>query len=142
MKERSITLNTADAQSSGYVLLQILVIEKGLPSVVWSKVLCVPPTTDDPQLRVHVQDAFCPESGEELSFVVLSRRSMRLTVTNWRMEAGQTVRRLSSRQASRPEQLSAPGSTFCLEWDGFAGKAGECGSVSSAREGVCWDRTV
>ena len=34
LKERSITLNTADAQSSGYVLLQILVIEKGLPSVV------------------------------------------------------------------------------------------------------------
>ena len=67
LKERSITLNTADAQSSGYVLLQILVIEKGLPSVVWSKVLCVPPTTDDPQLRVHVQDAFCPESGEELT---------------------------------------------------------------------------
>ena len=70
MKERSITLNTADAQSSGYVLLQILVIEKGLPSVVWSKVLCVPPTTGDPELRVHVQDTFCPESGEELTFVV------------------------------------------------------------------------
>ena len=40
------------------------------------------------------------------------------------------------------ETLTAPGLRFLLEWDGFAGKAGECGSVSSAREGVCWDRTV
>ena len=115
LKERSITLNTADAQSSGYVLLQILVIEKGLPSVVWSKVLCVPPTTSDPELRVHVQDAFCPESGEELTFVVYHGVPCELTVTI-EDEAGQTVRRLSSRQASRPEQLSAPGSTFC--WNG------------------------
>lgn len=115
MKERSITLNTADAQSSGYVLLQILVIEKGLPSVVWSKVLCVPPTTSDPELRVHVQDTFCPEGGEELTFVVYHGVPCELTVTI-EDEAGQTVRRLSSRQASRPEQLSAPGSTFC--WNG------------------------
>ena len=115
LKERSITLNTADAQSSGYVLLQILVIEKGLPSVVWSKVLCVPPTTSDPELRVHVQDTFCPESGEELTFVVYHGVPCELTVTI-EDEAGQTVRRLSSRQASRPEQLSAPGSTFC--WNG------------------------
>ena len=115
LKERSITLNTADAQSSGYVLLQILVIEKGLPSVVWSKVLCVPPTTGDPELRVHVQDTFCPESGEELTFVVYHGVPCELTVTI-EDEAGQTVRRLSSRQASRPEQLSAPGSTFC--WNG------------------------
>lgn len=115
LKERSITLNTADAQSSGYVLLQILVIEKGLPSVVWSKVLCVPPTTGDPELRVHVQDTFCPEGGEELTFVVYHGVPCELTVTI-EDEAGQTVRRLSSRQASRPEQLSAPGSTFC--WNG------------------------
>ena len=115
LKERSITLNTADAQSSGYVLLQILVIEKGLPSVVWSKVLCVPPTTSDPELRVHVQDTFCPESGEELTFVVYHGVPCEVTVTI-EDEAGQTVRRLSSRQASRPEQLSAPGSTFC--WNG------------------------
>ena len=115
LKERSITLNTADAQSSGYVLLQILVIEKGLPSVVWSKVLCVPPTTGDPELRVHVQDTFCSESGEELTFVVYHGVPCELTVTI-EDEAGQTVRRLSSRQASRPEQLSAPGSTFC--WNG------------------------
>ena len=115
LKERSITLNTADAQSSGYVLLQILVIEKGLPSVIWSKVLCVPPTTGDPELRVHVQDTFCSESGEELTFVVYHGVPCELTVTI-EDEAGQTVRRLSSRQASRPEQLSAPGSTFC--WNG------------------------
>ena len=112
LKERSITLNTAAAQSSGYVLLQIMVIEKALPSVVWSKVLCVPPTTDDPQLRVHVQDTFCPESGEELTFVVYHGVPCELTVTIEDV-AGQTVRRLSSRQASRPEQLSATGSTFC-----------------------------
>ena len=115
LKERSITLNTADAQSSGYVLLQILVIEKGLPSVVWSKVLCVPPTMGDPELRVHVQDTFCSESGEELTFVVYHGVPCEVTVTI-EDEAGQTVRRLSSRQASRPEQLSAPGSTFC--WNG------------------------
>ena len=115
-KERSITLNTADVQTSGYVLLQILVIEKGLPSVVWSKVLCVPPTSGDPALRIHVNDTFCPESGEELTFVVHHALPCELTVTI-EDAAGQTVRRLSSRQASRPEQLRESGSTFC--WDGL-----------------------
>lgn len=115
LKERSITLQTGDVSASGYVLVQVLLIEKGVPSIVWSKVLCVPPMTGDPSLQLHTAEAFCPEGGEELTFVIEHAIPCELTVTI-EDENGQTVRRLSARQASRPEQLSPRGSTFC--WNG------------------------
>lgn len=115
LKERSITFSASDASSSGYVLLQILLLDKGLPSVVWSKVLCVPPASGDPALSIELDDDFCPESGEELTFLVRHAVPCELTVTI-ENEDGTTVRRLSARQASRPEQLQTRGSTFC--WNG------------------------
>lgn len=115
LKERSITLQTGDVSASGYVLVQVLLIEKGIPSIICSKVLCVPPATGDPDLHVLLGDSFCPEGGEELTFVIQHAIPCELTVTI-EDENGKTVRRLSARQASRPEQLSPRGSTFC--WNG------------------------
>ena len=116
IKERALTINRAEAGSSGYVLLQLLTIERGMPSVAASHVLCVPPDTGDPELALFAPGFFAPEDGEELVFNVLHLFPCELTVTVEDME-GRTVRRLASRQASRPEQLEPRGSGFA--WDGL-----------------------
>ena len=116
IKERALTIRRAEAGSSGYVLLQLLTIERGTPSVAASHVLCVPPDTGDPELALFAPGFFAPEDGEELVFNVLHLFPCELTVTVEDME-GRTVRRLASRQASRPEQLEPRGSGFA--WDGL-----------------------
>lgn len=115
MKERAITINREGTGASGYILLQLLTIERGIPSVASSKVLCVPPDTGNPELSLLAPAFFAPEDHEELTFNVLHAFPCELTITIEDME-GKTVRRLSSRQATRPEQLDPLGSSFT--WDG------------------------
>lgn len=116
LKERAITIDRAAAGTSGYVLLQVLTIEKGMPAVVSSRVLCVPPESGDPLLNVTVPEFFAPEEGEELTFNVLHAFPCELAVTIEDM-AGRTVRRICARRATRPEQLDPAGSSFT--WDGL-----------------------
>lgn len=116
MQRRSIAIDRAAAEDSGYVLLQLLTFEKGIPAVVSSRVLCVPPETGDPLLSVSAPDAFCPDSFEEMTFIVRHDVPCELTVTIVDAQ-GRTVRRLSSRQTSRPEMLSPAGT--CFTWDGM-----------------------
>ena len=115
LKERAITINREAADSSGYVLVQVLTIDKGEPAVAASRVLCVPPDTGDPQLEVLTPAFFAPEEGEELTFRVLHAFPCEITVTIEDME-GKTVRKICSREGSRPEQLVPAGSSFT--WDG------------------------
>jgi hypothetical protein len=115
MKERSLTLSRDDTGSYGYVLLQMQTIQDGVPSVVCSRVLCVPPESGDPLLEILSAESFCPELNQEMNFVVHHQYPCELTVTVEDMN-GNTVRRLASRQPSRPEQLLPRGSTLC--WDG------------------------
>ncbi len=115
MKERAITLDRAAAEDSGYVLLQILTIDRGMPSVACSRVLCITPERGDPALKLETPASFCPEYHEELTFVIRHAEPCELTVTV-EDEAGRTVRRLVSRQATRPEQLLPEGTS--LTWDG------------------------
>lgn len=115
LKERTLTIDLSDAGSYGYVLLQILAISDGVPSLVSSRVLCVTPASGDPLLEILPDDSFCPDTGGELNFVVHHQYPCELTVTIEDMD-GNTVRRLSSRQATRPERLLPLGSTFC--WNG------------------------
>ncbi len=122
MKQRAITINRdaaredAEPGSSGYVLLQLLTIQRGTPAVVSSRVLCVPPEEGDPNLALSVPAFFAPEDGEELTFNVLHDFPLELTVTIQNLE-GNTVRRIASRQATRPEQLDPRGTSFT--WDGL-----------------------
>lgn len=116
MKERAINISREDLSSSGYVLLQLLTIERGMPSVAASRVLCIPPESGDPQLSLSAPAFFAPEEGEELTFNVLHAFPCELTITIEDMD-GRTVRRLSSRQGTRPEQLDPAGSSFT--WDGL-----------------------
>ena len=115
MKERAITIDRANAGSSGYVLLQVLTIERGVPAVAISKVLCVPPESGDPQLSIAAPAFFAPEDSEELTFNIRHEFPCELTITIEDVE-GRMVRRLCARQGSRPEQLDPVGSAFT--WDG------------------------
>lgn len=115
IKERSLTLDLTDAGSFGYALLQVITQSGGSPRLISSRALCVPPQKGDPQLAILPQEAFCPDAAEELNFVVQHRYPCELTITI-EDEAGHTVRRLASRQASRPQQLLPRGSAFC--WNG------------------------
>lgn len=121
MKERAITISRADAGSSGYVLLQLLTIERGIPSVAASRVLCVPPESGNPELSVVTPSFFAPEDGEELTFTVRHAFPCEVSITIQDME-GKTVRRICARQGTRPEQLNPNGSSFT--WDGLT-NAGE-----------------
>lgn len=116
MKERAITIDRKNAGTSGYVLLQLLTIERGVPAVAVSKVLCVPPDSGDPMLSITAPSLFAPEDGEELTFNVAHDFPCELAVTIEDME-GRTVRRICARQGSRPEQLDPRGSSFT--WDGL-----------------------
>ena len=116
MKQRAITIDRAAAEDSGYVLMQMLTIQKGVPEVVCSRVLCVPPVTGDPLLAVDAPAAFCPDAFEELNFIVRHDVPCEMTVTIIDAE-GKTVRRLCSRQISRPELLDPAGTSFT--WDGL-----------------------
>ena len=98
------------------MLVQLLTIDRGEPEVVCSRVLCVPPETGDPCLSVDAPAAFCPDGNEELSFIVRHAVPCEITVTVIDAD-GKTVRRLSSRQGSRPEMLTPAGSSFT--WDGM-----------------------
>ena len=115
MKERAITISRDDAGSSGYVLLQLLTIDRGVPSVASSKLLCVPPESGDPALSLSMPSLFAPEDGEELTFSVAHAFPCEMAITIQDME-GRTVRRLSARQGTRPEQLDPMASSFT--WDG------------------------
>lgn len=116
MTERTLTLSREDASSSGYVLLQLLTIERGTPSVASSRVLCVPPESGDPMLSISVPILFAPEDNEEMTFTVLHNFPLELSITIEDMD-GKTVRRICSRQGTRPEQLDPMGSSFT--WDGL-----------------------
>ena len=115
MKERSISLGEMDEDSWGYVLLQMLSIDDGAPSVAASRVICVPPVSGDPLLEVITAEAFYPDAGEEFSFVIHHQYPCELSVTIEDTE-GKTVRRLTSRRPTRPEQLLPLGTSLC--WNG------------------------
>ena len=115
MKERTLTLSLDASGVYGYVLLQLIAIDDGTPSLVTSQVLCVPPEDGDPNLAVLSETSFTPETWDELAFVVRHEYPCELTVTVEDMD-GDTVRRLASRQPTRPEQLQPLGSAFC--WNG------------------------
>lgn len=115
MKERAVTLDLSNAESYGYALLQIITQSDGVPELISSRLLCVPPASGDPQLSILPQASFCPSQQEELGFVVAHAFPCELTVSIEDAN-GKTIRRLASRQPSRPQQLSPRASTFC--WNG------------------------
>ncbi len=119
LTERAITLDRQDAEDSGYVLLQLLTIDRGTPSVAASRLICVPPASGNPELNVVSPFYFVPEDGGELTFNVQHRFPCEMTITVETLE-GETVRRLCSREPTRPEMLDPMATSFT--WDGRTGE--------------------
>ena len=116
LKERTITLDRADTGASGYVLLQLISLDSGRPSLVTSRVLCVPPEQGDPGLSILTEPVFTPSAFDELAIVIYHAFPCELTVTVESVD-GTTVRRLASREPTRPIQLTPQGSFYC--WNGL-----------------------
>ena len=115
LKERTISIDREDEHSYGYVLLQMLTVDGAEPTLISSRVLCVPPLTGDPLLEFDMADSFMPSVGEEFTFVIMHRYPCEMSVVVEDAQ-GQVIRRLASRQATRPEHLRPLGSTWC--WTG------------------------
>ncbi len=116
LTERALTIDRTNTGDSGYVLLQLLALDKGVPMVVSSKLLCAPPASGDPELALAVPDYFVPAAREELTFNVFHAFPCEMTITIEDLE-GRTVRRLSSRQPTRPEMMDPMATSFT--WDGL-----------------------
>lgn len=115
-KERRITLETYDEDyGEGYVLLQLLALQGSSVTVVGSTVLCIPPSDADPSLTVTAPKTFCPDLGEECTLTVNHSVPCELTVSVTDAD-GRLIRRLASREPTRPEQLVPTASTFT--WSG------------------------
>ena len=115
-KERVITLHTADDEyGEGYVLLQMIVMTDSAVTVAASTVLCIPPAEGDPELAVRADESFHPDLGEECGILVEHSLPCEITVTILDAD-GNTVRRLVSREPSRPEQLLPNASSY--SWSG------------------------
>ena len=104
------TLSLQGGEAGGYALLQLVTVTDGETRVAASHILCVPPLSGDPELSVAAPESF---SGE-LTFTVRHSLPCALTVT---VEApdGTLLRRLCTRQASRPQQIGGTS----LTWSGL-----------------------
>jgi hypothetical protein len=115
-KQRTLELAPQGEDTYGYVMIQLVTIEEdGKTTVHGSRVLCVPPISGDPELKVMAGAALDPASGRELSILVNHKYPCLLSVSI--LDArGKIVRRLASYQPTRPQQLTPTGSLFY--WNG------------------------
>lgn len=114
-KERTLTLSPQGEDTYGYVMIQLVTLKDGKATVHASRVLCVPPVAGDPELKVKTDAALDESGGRELSILVNHRYPCLLSVSIVD-ENGKTVRRLTSYQPTRPQQLTPDGSFFY--WSG------------------------
>ena len=113
-KMRSLALQT-EGDAFGYVILQLITLEEGLPVFQGGRLLCVQPASGDVSLEAETTAAFLPAAGQELPIVIRHDVPCGLTV-NILNDEHRVVRRLSYETPSRPQQLIPSGSTFY--WDG------------------------
>ena len=114
-KQRTISIAPPDGNTSGYAMLQMLTMTNGVPSLLASHLLCIPPPSGDPGLSVEVGDSFSPTAGEEMCFTVRHAFPCELTVSVLD-ENDKTVRYLSVNEATRPQKANPEGSFGC--WSG------------------------
>ena len=115
-KVRSVNLGRLKDNESGYVLVQLVSIDKGVLTVHAGRVICVPPAQGDMQLMAHVQPEFQLGGGCELPIFIGHDYPCSLSVAIVD-ENDKVVYRLCHRQASRPLQIMPAGSVFY--WNGL-----------------------
>ena len=118
-RERAITFYTDEEDyGEGYVLLQLLAVTGERVTVVGSTVLTIPPSGGDPELDVILPETpFDPAAGQEFTFAVRHRVPCELSVAVVDASTGKIIRRVASREPTRPEQTDPRASTFT--WDGL-----------------------
>lgn len=114
-KLRSITLARDAEDLYGYVLVQLVSLEAGRLTVQTGHVIAVTPAEGDLALAVSAPESFLAAEGAELPIFVAHAYPCTLSVKVTDMN-GNTVRRLSYREASRPLGVVPDGS--CFYWDG------------------------
>ena len=115
-KTRSLRLTPESDEANGYVLFQLFSLHEPSPAIHLSRVLAVPKMGGDPKMTLATLASFSPASGEEMPLFLSHQSPLCVSVTI-ENEGGETVARLLSRAATRPEQLQTPGSV--LYWDGL-----------------------
>jgi len=115
-KVRSVNLGRLEGDDYGYVLVQLVSIDKGVLTVHAGRVICVPPTEGDMRLTAHTPHSFQPGAGRELPVFIGHDFPCALSVAVVD-EEGNVVHRLCHRQSTRPLQLAPAGSTFY--WNGL-----------------------
>ena len=115
MKERTITVTDELLEETGYLLFQVVVTEDEKMEIVASRAIGIAPETLRQEVTVQSGEAFTPDKGEEMGFVI-SHRGRALISAVIQDAEGSTVCRLLSREPTRPEQIYPEGTT--LYWDG------------------------
>jgi len=115
-KVRTVNLGRLKDNESGYVLVQLVSIDKGVLTVHAGQVICVPPTEGDMRLTAFVQQSFRQGGGRELPIFIGHDYPCSLSVAIVD-ENDHVVYRLCHRQATRPLQITPAGSVFY--WNGL-----------------------
>ncbi len=114
-KVRTLTINLDAKDTFGYVLVQLLTIDRGKLTVHAGRVLCVPPAEGDLKLSVRAAEKYRQSDVKELAIFVEHAFPCALSVAIV-SERGDVLRRLCHRQSTRPSQTEPAGSLFY--WDG------------------------
>lgn len=120
-KLRSLTLSSMDEEAYGYVMVQLITFQDGVPTLHASRVLCVPPAQGDPLLEVKTGHDFAPGAYRELPILVNHQYPCQLTVSVY-SESGQLTARLAANQSTRPQQLTPLASAFYWNGRNLAGQ--------------------
>ncbi len=120
-KVRTLTMGELPQDAYGYVMVQLISIENGKPTVHAGRVLCVLPEEAAPAVSISVADSFTPSTGRELCIFVSHDAPCTLSISIVDAQ-GKTLHRLCHKQSTRPMQLVPSGSVFY--WDGLL-KTGE-----------------
>lgn len=133
-KQRTLLLDELPEDAYGYVLVQLVSIDRGKLRVHGGRVLCVLPETAPGNLTVQTSGSFSPDRGEELAVFAGHDAPCSLSVAIVDGE-GKVVDRLCHRRSTRPSGLEGT----VLYWDGALrdGSAAPTGEYR-ARAQIYW----
>lgn len=115
-KVRTLSIRLPEDDASGYVMVQLVSIEKGQLTVHGGRVLCVPRAGALPQVRVASDVQYHVSDPRELCVFVSHSAPCVLSVAIVD-ETDAVVRRLCHSMTTRPLQTSPQGTPFY--WDGL-----------------------
>lgn len=114
-KVRTLEVSLAQGETSGYILVQLVSIERDKLAVHAGTVVAIPPQAGELNLRVSAPQAYTAGDPRELMILVDHASPCLLSVSVVNAE-GETVRRFCHKESTRPLQLHPEGSLFY--WDG------------------------